>query len=127
MNLNDEQRVVQARVNELIYAGCNYELENLQRMYHDDLVIIILNKDGTVTSLNKEQNQQFFASKKESGAPAMSMEVEFKYIEVNKAEANVIVVRHIDLFETVDLVYFSLFLRRENNIWKVYRENAFII
>lgn len=115
------------RVNELIYFGCNYKLTELDELYDENLIIIMLQKDGTVTTLNKEENMAIFSSRLENNEPPLSMSAEFKHIDVDGNYANAILVRQVDFFGVMNTIYFSLFLKKNDGIWKVYRENAFVV
>ncbi len=127
MHFTEEQQPIIDRVNELIYSGCNYKLEDLEAIYHEDLIIVMVMEDGTVVTLNKKENMEIFSTRLKENAPPLSMAVEFKHIDVKNGYANAIVVRHVDFFGKMNKIYFSLFLKKSGDIWKVYRENAFVV
>lgn len=109
----------------LIHNGCHYNLEELDELYHPDLKIIIINETGQILTFNRQENMDFFAAKKASGAPPLDTSVEFNYIEANSITAYAIVTRYMNMGYRPEKIIFSLELKKTSGTWQIYRETAF--
>lgn len=122
-----EQSEVKNVVENLIEAGCNYNLVELEKFYSKTLKIIILQDNKEVLSFNYEQNMDFFRNLRDSDAPPINKQVEFNLIDVDKKYAYVIVTRFMNLGKGLQDIVFNLMLEKVNNQWKIYREHAIIL
>ena len=127
MNSATPESELKATVEHLIQSGCNYHLEELEKIYSPDLKIVIVDPSGQVTVLDYEQNFQFFKSKRDSGASPLDTTARFDHLEVSGQYGYVVVTRHMALADKPQKIVFSLTLDKFGGAWRVLRETAVIV
>ncbi|AEF56311.1 hypothetical protein [Marinomonas posidonica] len=127
MLLNKIQQELKEAVEALIDAGCNYRLDDLERLYAPELTIVMLLPDGSVLNFDYQQNMEFFRQLRDSGAPPIDKTAEYNYIDVRDQFGYVIVTRQMDLGEGSKKIVFNLMLNKSNGVWQIYREQAVVI
>lgn len=126
MNENPYTADIKQTVEHLIENGSHFNVEELDRIYHEQLTIVIIDETGTVTAMDKEENMALFREKRDSGAEPLSKAAEFNYVNGDADEGHVIVTRKIQLQERREKSIFSIHLVREDEQWQVIRETAFV-
>lgn len=127
MSVEDGQQELKEAVIALIDAGCNYRLDELEKIYSSDLSIVIVQQDGATLSFNYQQNMDFFRQLRNSGAPALDKTAIFNLIDIQEQFGYVIVTRHMDLGNGSQKIVFNLMLNKLNGSWQVYREHAVVV
>ncbi len=125
MQTNSRENEVRAVVENLIFNGCHYHLDELDRIYHADLMIVIVDSDGKTVTFDRQKNMEFFAHRRASGADPLDMSSEFNHVWVLGNEANVIVTRRMALRGRPEKIVYSIHLRFEDGRWQVWYETAF--
>lgn len=126
MKLNAYEQEVKSRVEFLIKSGSAYELEELDKIYSPDLKIVMINENSQVVTLNREENMELFAAKRRAGDAPLDTYADFNYVEASDSFAHVIVTRKMTLGDRAEKIIFSLYLKKIDTVWQVYRETAFI-
>lgn len=127
MTLNNprEQEVRQA-IDDLIQTATTYDVETLDRIYHDTLHVVMIDADHNVNIADKAAFKGLFASKRDAGDPPMNTWAKFHRIEVGGDAAHVLLSRKNNLNGTnMDLIL-SIDLVHEDNRWQVAREVIFL-
>ncbi|TDO99826.1 nuclear transport factor 2 family protein [Marinomonas balearica] len=127
MSLNEPQKELKSTVEALIDAGCNYRLDDLANLYAPELIIVMLLPDGSVLNFDYQQNMEFFRRLRDSGAPSLDKTAEFNYIDVREQSGYVMVTRQMDLGDGPKKIVFNLMLKKSNDLWQIYREQAVVI
>jgi len=123
---NNKTADVKAVIDNLIHTATNYDVDALERIYHDDLHIIMVDTNDTINFADKSGFKDLFASKGKAGDPPMNTWAKYHHVEVNDDKATVLLSRkndlsgvNMDLFLTIDLIH-------EDDRWQVLREVIFL-
>jgi len=127
MSLSENQlNAVRQTIDDLIQTATNYDVDTLDRLYHQDLEVTMVDASDNVTTANKEDFKALFSSKRDAGEPPMNTWAKFHKITSNGEIAQVLLSRKndlngedMDLFLSIDLVY-------EDSRWQIRREVIFL-
>lgn len=127
MTSNDPRaREVRQAIDDLIQTATTYDVETLDRIYHDSLHVVMIDADHNVNTADKAAFRGLFASKRDAGDPPMNTWAKFHRIEVHGDAAHVLLSRkndlngtNMDLMLSIDLVY-------GDSRWQVTREVIFL-
>ncbi len=113
-------------IEELIQTATNYDVETLDRIYHDNLNVIMLDIHDNLDTANKEGFKALFQSKKDAGDPPMNTWAKFHKIEIEGDTAHVLLSRKNNLSGIEQILILSIDLVFEDNRWQVSREVIFL-
>lgn len=125
---DDDSRVAEVRnaIDALIQTATNYDVDVLERIYHDDLKVIMIDTNHNVNTANKSTFTDLFKSKRDAGDPPMNTWAKYHQINVDGDNAHVLLSRKNDLSgQNMDLIL-SIDLVHEDNRWQVMREVIFL-
>lgn len=117
---------VKNAIDELIQTATSYNVDVLDRIYHDSLSVIMVDTDDNVNTANKADFKALFKSKGEAGDPPMNTWAKFHRIDVDGDKAHVLLSRKNDLSGTDMLLTLSIDLVLEGDRWQVTREVIFL-
>ncbi|WP_231189561.1 nuclear transport factor 2 family protein [Haladaptatus sp. DYF46] len=126
MRKNQNTEEVRQTIERLIENGSQYNVDELDRIYHDDLTIVKIDEVGEVTAIDKAENMALFREKRDSGAEPLSTEAEFNYASGGSDTGHVIVTRKMQLQSRLEKSVFSIHLVQEDGRWQVIQETAFV-
>lgn len=126
MSKNQNTDEVRQTVERLIENGSQFNVEELDRIYHEDLTIVKINEMGAVTAIDKAENMALFCEKRDSGAEPLSTEAEFNYVNGGSDTGHAIVTRKMQLQSRLEKSVFSIHLVQEDGRWQVIQETAFV-
>lgn len=116
---------VKAAMEELIDCATRYDIEALDRIYHNNLHITMITPDYQVNTANKTQFQALFSQRKAQGDAPMNTWAAWHHIHINNNDAVVVLSRinsvggeEMRLDCSIDLVF-------EDDRWQVIREEIF--
>jgi ketosteroid isomerase-like protein len=117
---------VRQAIDDLIQTATTYDVETLDRIYHDDLHVVMIDHAHNLNTANKEAFKGLFASKRAAGDPPMNTWAKFHSIAVDGDKAHVLLSRkndlsgvNMDLTLSIDLVF-------QSDRWQVLREVIFL-
>lgn len=117
---------VKQLINDLIQTATNYDVEALDRIYHDKMQVIMIDTADNLNTADKTAFQNLFASKSAAGDPPMNTWAKFHRIDVDGNTAHVLLSRKNDLSgQNMDLIL-SIDLIHEDDRWQVTREVIFL-
>lgn len=123
MNLDNPQTAeVKQAIDDLIKTATSYDTDVLDRIYHDDLEVVMVDHEDNVNRANKAAFIDLFNSKKAAGDPPMNTWAKFHAIDVNDDNAHVLLSRKNDLSGTDMLLTLSIDLVRSDDQWQIKRE-----
>lgn len=127
MTLNDarESEVRQA-IDDLIQTATSYDVEALDRIYHDNLHVVMIDTEDNVNTGDKAAFMGLFASKRDAGEPPMNTWAKFHRVEVDGDTAHVLLSRKNNLNGTDMNLMLSIDLIHEDDRWQVVREVVFL-
>lgn len=125
IDTSPEQEVRRA-IDDLIRTATSYDVDVLDRIYHDDLQVLMVDTRHNVNTANKQSFIELFKTKRDAGDPPMNTWAKFHQISVDGDDAHVVLSRkndlgglNMDLMISIDLVH-------EDLCWQVKREVIFL-
>lgn len=117
---------VRRAIDELIQTATSYDVDVLDRIYHDDMQVVMIDTQHNVNNANKNAFTELFKSKRDAGDPPMNTWAKYHQIDVNGDNAHVLLSRKNDLSgQNMDLIL-SIDLVHEDERWQVKREVIFL-
>lgn len=117
---------VRQAIDELIQTATTYDVDVLDRIYHDGLHVVMIDTDHNVNIADKAAFKGIFAQKRDAGDPPMNTWAKYHRIELQGDNAHVLLSRKNDLSgKNMDLIL-SIDLIREDDRWQVSREVIFL-
>lgn len=126
MDIQKNQAVVKEVIDDLIQTATNFDIKKLDKIYHDNLIVIMIDVDDNLNTANKETFKAIFKSKKEAGDPPMNTWAKYHKIEVDGDKALVLISRKNNLSGVNQILFLSIDLIFEDNRWQVIREVIFL-
>lgn len=123
---NPRTQEVRAAIDELIEVATTYDVDTLDRIYHDDLHVTMIDHDHNLSTANKDAFKALFAGKKSAGDPPMNTWAKYHQIEVEGDNAHVLISRKNDITGVDMDLTLSIDLVHESNRWQVKREVVFL-
>lgn len=121
-----EVQQVRKAIDDLIQTATSYDVEVLDRIYHDRLQVVMLDSDHNLNTADKAAFKGLFASKRDAGDPPMNTWAKYHSIDVSEDTAHVLLSRKNDL-SGVDMdLTLSIDLIFEDDRWQVTREVIFL-
>lgn len=109
-------------VQNLISNGTRYRVEELDKIYHNDLSIARRISPDETSVIRKTENMNFFKNKKEEGAPPLSPDASFRYAHASGSVGHVVVERKMKLLDKEEHLLYNIVLRKIGRQWKVVSE-----
>ncbi|WP_076417917.1 hypothetical protein [Colwellia sp. UCD-KL20] len=126
MTTNPHVADVKQLINDLIQAGTSFDIGALERIYHNDLQVIMLDPSGATSIADKAMFKGLFQSKRDNKEPALNTWAEFHRIDADDKNAHVLISRKVKLMAEEQKITLSIDLVKENNAWQVMREVIFV-
>ncbi len=117
---------VREAIEHLIESGSTYNLEELERLYHRDLKIFIVDEDGNAQVLDRARNMEMFQQRRDAGLDPLNRWAEFRHIEAKDEAGFVIVTRKMELRGRPETFVLAIHLVREDERWQVVQETIFV-
>lgn len=124
--IDTQKADVKQAIDDLIQTATSYDVATLDRIYHDDLQVIMVDTEDTVNMADKAAFKGLFASKRDAGDPPMNTWAKYHNIDVKGDTANVLLSRKNDLSGTNMILFLSIDLIFEDGRWQVTREIIFL-
>lgn len=125
INLKPEV-AVKRTIEELIETATTYDTNSLDRIYHDDLQVMMIDTSGKLDHVNKEQFKSLFAAKRKAGDPPMNTWADYHHVQADEQKAHVLLSRKNDLSGKEQTLVLSIDLVFESERWQVIREVIFL-
>lgn len=124
----ENPRVAEVRqtIEDLIQTATTYDVETLDRIYHDDLHVVMIDTDQNLNNADKAAFKGMFAAKRDAGDPPMNTWAKYHDITVKGDTAHVLLSRKNDLNGTNMDLMLSIDLVHQDARWQVAREVIFL-
>lgn len=117
---------IRKTIERLIESGSTYNIEALDRLYHRDLKIFIIDENSDPQMLDKERNMGLFQQRHDAGADPLNQWAEFQHVEAKGEAGFVIVTRKMELRGHPETYVLAIHLVREDERWQVIHETIFV-
>ncbi len=125
-NKEAQIKEVQQAMDDLIQTATSYNIDELDRLYHDNMTVTMINTNDELSTANKEDFKALFRAKRDAGDPPMNTWAKYHNIEVNGDSAHVLLSRKNDLSGQDMILTLSIDFVNEDNRWQVIREVIFL-
>lgn len=116
---------IRTTIDSLIETATTFDIEKLDRIYHDNLHIIMIDASGQTMISNKQTFKDLFQSKLDNGDAPLNTWAEFNHIECNQNNGHAVLKRKVNLTGIEQKIALSIDLIWEDNRWQVTREVIF--
>lgn len=110
----------------LIDNGTKYNLEFLDKVYHNDLKFVRVDKENNIQVLTKKDNMDFFTHLNNAGAEPLNNYAEFHYGDNDGENGFIVLTRKMKQMEEEQEFMFNIYWRKIDDEWKIVRETVFV-
>jgi hypothetical protein len=111
---------------ELIYEATHFNVTYVKQIYADNLLIVKVDKDGGVDTMNKEQLVSFVQGNSDANATPFSTKAEFHYAVCDGNMGMVVMTRDLELNGKPDPKFFTLIWEYSSGRWQVVKESSVV-
>jgi len=119
--MNSENLIELTR--ELIYEATHFNVPYVKQIYADNLLIVKVEKNGTVDTMNKEQLVGFVQSNSDAKATPFSTKAEIHYAICDGNMGMIVMTRDLELNGKSDPKFFTLIWEYSSEGWQVVKES----
>ena len=109
-------------INRLIEPDEDFGIATLDAIYHDDMIVVMIDENDHKSIFRKEAFKKLIASKLEGDERTKNTWAKFIHIEVNKDNGHIVVKRRINLTNRINELTVILDFLWFNNRWQIIRE-----
>ncbi|WP_298419249.1 hypothetical protein [uncultured Kordia sp.] len=113
---------LQKTIETLIKAGTSFDLEKLNKLYHNDLQVIMIDTEKQKMLATKTEFIQLFEAKKANNEQDLNTWAAIHHVHVKENTGLVILDRKVNLTGTESLINLNIDFVWEDNRWQVTRE-----
>lgn len=119
------EAALRARIDELMQAGVNADMDKLDRIYHDDIVVMDLSIDGRLMTLEKRDFMALLKETFEDANPEDHMWAKIHSLTVSGNRGHVLISRKIPVGGPKRMIDLSIDFVFQDDRWQVTREVNF--
>lgn len=120
--MNSEQLIELTK--ELIYEATHFNVPYVKQIYADNLLIVKVDGNGVVDTMNKEQLVGFVQANSDANAAPFSTKAEFHYAVCDGNMGMVVMTRDLELNGRPDPKFFTLIWEYSSGRWQVVKESS---
>jgi len=109
---------------QLIYEATHFNVPYVMQIYADNLLIVKVDKGGTVDTMNKEQLVSFVRGNSDAKATPFSTKADFHYAVCDGNMGMVVMTRDLELNGKSDPKFFTLIWEYSSGRWQVVKESC---
>lgn len=113
-------------INRLIEPDENFGMATLDAIYHDDMTVIMIDKNDEETIFKKDAFKKLIASRLEGEERTKNTWAKFIHTEVNQDKGHIVVKRRVNLTEEKSELIVILDFVWQDNRWQITREVIFV-
>jgi hypothetical protein len=120
--MNSENLIELTR--ELIYEATHFNVPYVKQIYADNLLIVKVEKNGMVDTMNKQQLVGFVQSNSDAKIKPFSTKAEIHYAVCDGNIGMVVMTRDLELNGRSDPKFFTLIWEYSSGRWQVVKESC---
>lgn len=109
---------------QLIYEATHFNVPYVKQTYADNLLIVKVDKNGVVDTMNKDQLVSFVQGNSDAKATPFSTKAEFHYAVCDGNMGMVVMTRDLELNGKSDPKFFTLIWEYSSERWQVVKESC---
>jgi len=122
--MNSEQLIELTK--DLIYHATHFDVPYVKEVYADNLLIIKVDEEGAVDTMNKEQLVAFVQGNKDSNAEPFSTKTEYHYAVCDGNMGMVVITRELEFEGKLNRKFFTLIWENLSGRWQVVKESSVV-
>lgn len=128
MDKNNEktEEGLRRAIQKLITPDKDFGVKDLDEIYHDDMVIIMIDEQDNKQVYNKKEFMKIIEDKLATDERDNNTWVKFHYVEVNGDKGHTVMKRKVNLTGEKRKIHVSIDYVWEDNRWQITRENLYL-
>ena len=111
---------------ELIYHATHFDVSYVKDAYAEKLLIVKVDENGVVDTMNKEQLLDFIQGNKDANAEPISSKTEYHYAVCEENMGMVVITRELVFDGKLNRKYFTLIWEYLSGRWQIVKESAVV-
>jgi hypothetical protein len=122
--MNSEQLIELTK--ELIYNATHFNVPYVEQIYSDKLLIVKVDENGAVDTMNKEQLMSFVRGNKEANMEPLSTKTEYHYAVSDGNMGMVVITRELVFDGKLNRKFFTVIWEYLSERWQVVKESSVV-
>ena len=122
--MNSEQLIELTK--ELIYNATHFNVPYVEQIYSDKLLIVKVDENGAVDTMNKEQLMSFVRGNKEANMEPLSTKTEYHYAVSDGNMGMVVITRELIFDGKLNRKFFTVIWEYLSERWQVVKESSVV-
>jgi hypothetical protein len=111
---------------DLIFHATHFDLPYVQETYADKLLVVNVDENSGVDTMNKEQLVAFIRQNKESNTPPFSTKTEFHYAVGDENMGVVVMTRELEMNGKWSRKFFTVIWENVAGKWQIAKESSVV-
>ncbi|MFC0515373.1 hypothetical protein ACFFGT_14235 [Mucilaginibacter angelicae] len=122
--MNSEQLIELTK--ELIYNATHFNVPYVEQIYSDKLLIVKVDENGGVDTMNKEQLMSFVRGNKDANMEPLSTKTEYHYAVSDGNMGMVVITRELVFDGKLNRKFFTVIWEYLSERWQVVKESSVV-
>lgn len=122
--MNNEQLIELTK--DLIYHATHFNVPYVKDVYADKLLIVKVDEEGVVDTMNKEQLVAFIQENWDSKAEPFSTKTEYHYAVCEENMGMVVITRELEFDGKLNRKFFTVIWEYLSGRWQVVKESSIV-
>ena len=111
---------------DLIYHATHFDVQYVKEVYADKLLIVKVDEDGAVDTMNKEQLVAFIQGNKDADTEPLSTKTEYHYAVCDDNMGMVVITRELVFDGKLNRKFFTVIWEYLAGRWQVVKESSVV-
>lgn len=111
---------------DLIYHATHFDVPYVKEIYADKFLIVNVDKDNGIATMNKEQLVAFVQGNKNANIEPLSTKTEFHYAVCDENTGMVVITRELELNGQWNRKFLTVFWENLSGRWQVVKESSIV-
>ncbi|PWV55604.1 hypothetical protein [Chitinophaga sp. S165] len=111
---------------DLIYQATHFNVPYVKEAYADKLLIVKVDEEGVVDTMNKEQLVAFIQGNSDANAEPLSSKTEYHYAVVDGDMGMVVITRELVFDGKLNRKFFTVIWEYLSGRWQVVKESSIV-
>lgn len=121
----DNQELVEL-TKDLIYHATHFDVPYVKEIYADKFLIVNVDKEGAVQTMNKEQLVAFVQGNKQANIAPLSTKTEYHYAVCDGDMGMVVITRELELNGQPSRKFLTVIWENISGRWQVVKESSIV-
>lgn len=121
-----QQQAVKQTIDDLIHTATNFDTEALEKIYHDQLDVIMIDHNAQLNRNNKAGFIQLFRTLGESNSAPLNTWAQYHLVQADEQRGHVVLSRKNNITGQDVHLTLSIDLIHEDGRWQVLREVIYL-